>query len=388
MKLLGLAALAGIVAACGAPPHSRSAGGMADLVIRPVAWNSAAVPIGKVRAVADTGDVVAVFADDGAAVFSAGALVARDTHIKDWDTGASIYATGGTTRWIVGTDKTGRIYRLRAMNAFEDVSARYQLNNKKVKEAAIIGPGRVVFLLEGGEVAVADANKVTIYGSSPFSAFAGGGGFGAGVTKDAVELVNAGNGLVTRFAVPDAQDVALDSRGRLYVSTKRAVYAADAGGGLTLMYDADGSNIHGLVASGDRIWFADGGELGAIDEGRISVTKGAKIAKDAKLEPSPTGDVWVFDLAALARYSTGAAPAVAAPSNWSTLIAPAFARACAQCHEPNGIAGIDLSSEAAWNKKRADIQDRVITSHTMPPEGHQLSDADRNAIHTWLTSSQ
>lgn len=57
---------------CGPAPRSRSAGSIATLAVRPVAWNAASAPIGKVTAVADNGDVVCVFADDGASIFAAG----------------------------------------------------------------------------------------------------------------------------------------------------------------------------------------------------------------------------------------------------------------------------------------------------------------------------
>lgn len=366
---------------CGPAPHTRAAGGVGDLAIHPVAWNAAATPVGHVRAVADAGDVVCVFADDGATVFSSGAFVAKDTHVKDWRYGASIFATGGTTRWVIGVDGAGKIHRLRALSTFEDVSARYQLDKKHVREASIIGPGRVAFLLDG-ELALSDANKTSVYAASTFQDFAGGGGFAAGVTKTGVDLVNMANGLVTRFDLPHARYAALDTRGRLYVATTRAVYAADAHGALGLLYDADHEGIHGLVASGDRIWFADREELGAIDGAQVALSKGAKLSKDAKLEPSPSGDVWAFDATHLTRFSTNAATRTA--SSWSAEVAPAFARACAQCHRPDGIAGIDLSTESAWTSKRAEIRTRVITEHTMPPEGHQISDADRDSIHHWL----
>jgi hypothetical protein len=194
--------------------------------------------------------------------------------------------------------------------------------------------------------------------------------------------VNLANGIVTRFTLPEARYAAVDARGRLFVATNRAVYAADAHGSLGLLYNADHEGIHGLVASGDRIWFADREELGAIDGDRISVSSGAKLAKDARLEPSPSGDVWAFDASRLQRFSTNAPTRTV--STWSSLVAPAFARACSQCHRADGISGTDLSTEAAWTDKRAEIRTRVFTEHTMPPEGHAITDADRNAMHQWL----
>lgn len=392
------------LAACGSPPHSKSAGGIEALTVRPVAWNAAQTPVGNVKAVADTGDTVCIFADDGATVMSpAGALVAHDTHIKNWVAGDSIYAVGESTRWIIGVDATGHLYRLKAMSAFEDVGQRWQLWGKKVHTATIVGPGKVGFLLDG-EIAFADSNRISVFGTSPFDTMAGGGGFAVGVTKDAVELLNSTNGLVTRFALPDAQYAVLDSRGRLFAATKRGVYAADAGGTLDLMYDADHESIHGLVASGDLVWFADGSELGAINGVHVGVTSGANIDKNAKLQRSPTGDVWVLGKQ-LARYSSSAltmAPTVPAvgpavptaptaqptiQSNWTATVGPVFARSCAKCHQPDGVSGVDLSTEAAWTAKKDLINDRVLVTHTMPPDKNSLSETDRNTIHTWLMSA-
>lgn len=366
---------------CAPAPHSRAAGAVAPFTVQPVAWSTATSSLGKVSAVADNGDVVCVFADDGANVFNAGAFVSRDEHVKGWIAGDAIYATDGSARWIVGIDGAGHVHRLRAMSTFEDVTARYGLGSKTVRGAAVVGPGRVGFLLEH-EIALSDGNNVAILPSSTIAAFAGGGGFGAGVTKDGIELVNATNGLVTRFALPGAEWVTLDSRGRLYAATRRGVYAADGSGALSLVFDAGHDGIHGLVASAERVWFADRGELGVIDGDRVAETTGASIATDAKLQASPSGDVWVISGGKLARFTPVGAHSSSTPT-WARTIAPVFARSCAACHQPDGVSGTDLSTEAAWTGKRGLIRERVL-SRTMPPQGHPLSDADRAAITGWL----
>lgn len=377
---------------CGPAPRSRSAGSIATLAVRPVAWNAASAPIGKVTAVADNGDVVCVFADDGASIFAAGAVVARDGSAKGWTAGDSIFATDGATRWLIGIDGSGHVQRLRAMSTFEDVTARYQLTSKRVRSATVAGPGRVAFLL-GDEIALSDASHISILSGSTYRMLAGGGGFGAGVTKDGIDLVNATNGLVTRFALPGATWAALDPRGRLYAATRRAVYAADASGTLALVFDAGNDGIHGLVASGDRVWFADRGELGVVDGDHIAMTSGTNVMNDAKLQPSPSGDVWVMGAGRLERFASAAeTPQTtthpARPSAWSTTMAPVFARSCAACHQPNGASGTDLSTEAAWEGKRPLIRGRVVLGRTMPPQGHPLSDSDRAAILHWVDGDQ
>lgn len=380
LSIAGLLLLAG----CSAVPHSRAAGAVASLAVRPVEWNAASAPVGNVSAVADAGDVVAVFADDGVSILSARAVVARDTHVKGWTTGDTIDAADGVTRWIVGIDEAGRVQRLKGLAAFEDVTPRYGLAGRRIRSATMVGKGKVGFLLDG-QVVLAGASKLAVFPTSTFTMFAGGGGFGAGVSKNAIDVINGTNALVTRFTLPGVTWAALDAKGRLYAATPRAVYAADSGGALALVYDAGHEGIHGLVASGDRVWFADRGELGVVEGDHVAETTGANLATDAKLQASPSGDVWVIAAGKLQRYSAlgGAAP-IGLALTWGSSVAPVFARSCASCHQPDGVSGVDLSSEAAWQSKRALIRERVLVAHTMPPQGHPISDADREAIHAWI----
>lgn len=379
-----------LVAGCSAAPHSKSAGAVSSLAVKPVVWNPANAPIAKVRAVADSGDVVCVFTDDGASILSAKAVVARDESAKGWPSGATIVAPDGTTPWIVGIDGAGHVHRLRGMTSFEDVTARYGLGDRRIHGAALAGPGKVGFLLDG-QVAVGSASKIAIYPTDRFTALAGGGDFIAGVEKDSVSLVNATNTLVTRFGLPGVTAAALDAKGRLYATTERGVYAADASGALGLVFDAGHDGLHGLVASGDRVWFADRGELGVVQGDRVAETTGLGLGKDAVLQRSSTGDVWVIDGGRLARYEaeggrTSVLPGAPAPvlTTWSSVVGPVFARSCAQCHQPDGVSGTDLSTEPAWRQKAPLVRERVLVDKTMPPQGHPLADADRAAIKSWL----
>ena len=373
-----------LLGGCSAAPHSKAAGAVASLAVRPVEWNAANAPMGKVSAVADAGDVVAVFAADGVSILSARAVVAHDTRVLGWTAGDTIDATDGATRWIVGIDEAGRVQRLKGLTAFEDVTPRYGLAGRRIRSATMVGKGKVGFLLDG-QVVLSDASKMAVFPTSTFTMFAGGGGFGAGVSKDAIDVVNSTNALVTHFVLPGVTWAALDSKGRLYAATSRAVYAADSAGALALVYDAGHDGIHGLVASGDRVWFADRGELGVVEGDHVAETTGSNLALDAKLQASPSGDVWVIGAGKLQRFSALGGAAPPAPGiSWGANVAPVFARSCASCHQPNGVSGVDLSTESAWQSKRSLIRERVLVAHTMPPQGHPLSDADREAIHTWI----
>lgn len=403
---IALATMASATVSCAPLPHSKSAGGVGNLALRPVAWNAANASVGKVRAVADAGDVVCVFADEGATVLSATAVVARDEAARGFRFGGSVLASDGQTRWIVGIDPKGKLWRLRGMTAFEDVGARYGLEGKGFRAATLLDAGTVGFAFDR-EIAIARAQKTSLYPAGTFVSFAGGGGYAAGVTSESIDLVNATNGAVTRFALPGATAAALDGKGRLFATTKRGVYAAGVDGSLALVFDAGKDAIHGLAVAGERVWFADGAELGVVDGDRVSETTGAGIARDATLQGSPSGDVWVIGDGRLARFAslgdaggdgagrpgaaagtgtttgTRAAPGTAGQA-WGALIAPVFARACAKCHQANGISGTDLSNERAWAAKRALIRERVLVQKTMPPDPKSLGDADRAAIEAWV----
>jgi len=186
------------------------------------------------------------------------------------------------------------------------------------------------------------------------------------------------------FRLAGVTGVALGAGGRLYATTPRALYASTERGDLTLIYDAGADTLHGLVASGDAVWFADGAELGVVDGRRIAETRGAHVAPDAALASSPSGDVWVLGSGVLQRFAREV-PESAQNLAWSTTLAPIFARSCASCHQPGGVSGTDLSTAEAWQSERSAIHDRVVATRTMPPQGHALPDADRAAIGAWAT---
>jgi Cytochrome C oxidase, cbb3-type, subunit III len=370
-----------VLAGCGATPRSRAAGAVTALGVRPVDWNPARASVGAVRAVADTGNVVAVFGDAGATVLSAGAVVVQDPSITKWVSAGTIPGASGSAPWIVGVDGAGHLHYLRGLSAFDDVTARYGLD-RPVRFAATLGPGRVGFLLDQ-EIAVADGRQVSRFGVGPLRQLAGGDLRAAGVEEDGLVVFDLAQQQSRAFPLRGVIGAAVGADGRVYAATSRALYATSPEGVLELVYDADGESLHGLVTSGDHVWFADGAELGVIDGDHVAETTGARVAEDASLAPSPSGDVWVLttkgDASRFARVD--AEPALAAV--WQSSLAPIFARSCSSCHLPGGPSGTDLSTAEDWQSERGAIVERVVTSKTMPPEGHALSDADRAAIAGW-----
>jgi hypothetical protein len=133
------------------------------------------------------------------------------------------------------------------------------------------------------------------------------------------------------------------------------------------------------------VWFADGPEFGVVEGDHVAETSGARLPPDASLSASPSGDVWVVGGGrgpALRRFARVEAQAHSNVS-WSATLGPIFARSCSPCHLATGVSGTDLSTAGAWERERALIDERVVRGHSMPPEGHPLSDADRDAIRVW-----
>jgi mono/diheme cytochrome c family protein len=74
----------------------------------------------------------------------------------------------------------------------------------------------------------------------------------------------------------------------------------------------------------------------------------------------------------------------APPVAWEQAVRPVFARVCVSCHTKEGEAGLDLSTRGAWKRRSADIRRAVVVDQTMPPNGHPLSDDEREAIRGWI----
>jgi mono/diheme cytochrome c family protein len=380
--LIGAALL---VSACSAGVHTRAGGAVSPLVVQRVDWTGVKAPLGNVRAVADTGNVVAVLGDQGASVFTAGALANRDPRKADWLSAAVIPGADRSARWIVGIDAQGRIHYLHNQSVFEDVSSRYGLAGDRVRGAVPLGGALAGFLLEG-QLAIANGQTLTRYRTLPFAELSGGDGSLVGVANGAIDVFRARDGAVTEYRLPGVLHAVVASDSRLYASTSRALYVTNRSSELSLLYLADADSLHGLVVSGGHVWFADGGELGLVDGDHVKETTGALLPVDATLAPSPTGDVWVLGRGALSRYRS-ASGAPRDDAAWMT-VAPVFARACARCHLADGISGIDLSTATAWDANRAAIRDRVVEAKTMPPRGNALGDADRDVVRAWVASTE
>jgi mono/diheme cytochrome c family protein len=361
-----------------------------------VDWNPSHADVGHVAAVAELGDEVDVFSDAGLFVFVSGSLVGSDASVKRWRGAATIPASGGAGRWVVGFDDAGNVWRVKDRSHLEAVTDRFALPKKTVLSAFGGGSGAAPvagFLLDD-QLALADGKLVRFVPAHARSA-AGGGTVVAlreddRLTKLALDLKTA-----AVYRLPAASELAVDAQGHLYAAREDSVYA-EQGKDLVLVYRASSGKIHGLAASGDRVWLAEGDTLATIDASsgggqRVATVAAPPVGAAARLFGSPSGDVWVLDGGRLSRYSVGHAPgpAATAPSDdaaWQATVRPVFLRVCASCHGPNGSSGVDLSSAAAWRSSRAEIKKRVVDAKSMPPVDapHPLTEADRSALAGWL----
>jgi mono/diheme cytochrome c family protein len=378
-----MAAFALAVSGCAAGPSSRAAGDFA-LQVRAVDWNPGRAPIAGVRAVADLGNDVVAFADGAATVLSGGRVVAVDHAVATWVSAGTLPAADGSGTWIIGVDGEGRVRRLLGKATLEPVSDRFGLADAHVLAVASLGGASAAFRLKE-QLAVADGAQVTRYATGPVASFAGGGGR-AVLGGDPLRVLDVVSKRVSAFAIPKGSRMArpafvtVTPRGKLFVATKAAIWSEDDRGDLALCFRSPDEAIHGLVASADRVWFADGTELGVIDNGRVRLTSGANVSAAAELAGSPSGDVWTLTAGALARYE---AP-LAGVADWNQTVAPVFQRVCSSCHTAGGEAGVSLATEEAWEKRRDKIVRRVFVDRDMPPPPRALTDAERAAIRVWL----
>jgi len=372
-----LACVAALAVGCGAPSTARTPETAAVLVVRSVEWNPTHGTLGRVRSVADDGADVVVFGDTAATVLTNGAVVAEDHAVRDWRTAATLTAPDGSGRWIVGVDGAGKLWRLRGRRAFEPVGDRYALGGAKVAWLASLGGGGVAFGVDRGLVIADGVDAATYAWDGPLRGLAGGSSTVATMSLHGMTTLDARTKRSRGYDVDGARYVAVDETGRAYVATERAIYAADEGGVLRLRYVAR-DPIHGLVAAGERVWFADGAEVGLVERTGVSRSRSASVAVDARLVGSASGDVWMIDgKGSLARLSASA------PFAWADTVAPVFARVCSGCHERGGSSGVTLSTSADWERERDRIKQRVVVAGDMPPKGTPWSDGDREAVRLW-----
>ncbi|NUQ77010.1 MAG: hypothetical protein HUU21_26040 [Polyangiaceae bacterium] len=350
--------------------------------VRSVDWNPAAVDVGKVAAVAESGGIIAILADTGSTVLSGGVVTATDGSVKNFTRAAVIPAADGNGMWIAGIDATGTVLRLRAGSYFEPVSNLYGLSGEEVLEVAALGGAYVAFSLDG-QLAVADGMTVTRYDVATYTGLAGADGRAASAGEGRARIFEAASESELSHVLSGAEQAVFDAAGRLVVRTADAIYAEDGQGNLGLRYRAKAGALRELSASDVRVWAVEGSELLSIEADGVLRTEGAGIPETARLMGSPSGDVWSIDGGVLSRFAAETGDSEDR-GVWEKDVQPVYLASCTPCHEPGGSAGADLSTYGAWVARREQIKERVVTAKTMPPTGIAFTEAERTAIAGWV----
>lgn len=353
------------------------------LAARTLDWNPTEADLGLVSALAEFDHGVVVFGEGGASVVIGGAVVARSTAALAWRAAAQIPAGDGTSgRWVVGVSAAGRLLRLSAQGASDDITDRYRLGDTRVRSVVALGPTAAAFTFDGG-FAVADGATVTRY-DGDFPDPVGGRRLASVAARDTVRVFDPVAGRTVEYAVPGVVSAALDDRGRLAALTASTVYAEDDGGRLQAVFTTR-EPLHGLAASGRRVWFGVGTELGLYD-GLVRLTRGADLPPDARLVGSPGGTVWALSRGRLTQYATSEG-VTDDQIEWERTVRPVFARRCAACHLPGGSANLDLTAYAAWSTRRPSVRQRAVIERTMPPDmSTPLTRDELDAVSAWTLS--
>ncbi len=333
------------------------------LRVRRVPFNASGAALGRVQAVADTGDLVTLWGDRGMTVLRGGAVTATDASATAWRAAAVVPAgdaAGGS--WHVGIDGMGRVWRLRDGRMLEQVTSRYSLDMRDARTVAPLDATRTAFGVAMG-FGIADGMRVLYWDDPAFAAMTAGGGRIAAVTAEGVRVFDPTARRFLQYPLPGVTGAALDAMGRLHVAAGAVYYAEDAMGQLVARVTAR-VPMRSLTFSGSRLWLVAGGALGAVEGDALAVAEEVRVPAEASLRPSASGDVWVLGPATLERYGPDDSPD---RRLWEETVRPVFARRCTPCHQPGGTANVDLSTYAAWVMRRASIRTQVLDLGAMPP---------------------
>lgn len=359
--------------------------------LRPIQWTTQMASHGKVAAVADSQEDVAVFGSLGAAVWSDGLEIGSDQAVTSWRAAAVVPALDLPESWLVGIDQLGRIYRMRNRVTLEDVTARFGLPGKPVLEVAALSATLSAFALKD-KVAVVNGATVQFYDMRA-RGLAGAAGRLAAFDYEGILTVDfsiAEGAKMLRLPLPGAVGVAFDVTGdlRLVAATESTLYI-EQNGTLVSIWEAPAeSKILGLTGSGRGVWLAIGKEL-ALFRGMQLLHGSMAVPDGGRLIGSPSGDVWVLAGAQLTRMGERA-PGGTDEDRWRRNMLPIFHRVCRGCHLAGGSSNIDLSTYDKWVMRRPAIKQRLIDQlpTPMPPSSSgTLTPDELNAVSRWAAAT-
>lgn len=377
------------LAGCGGRPAS---GTLPEgvLAVQAIPWSSQPDLVGKVMAVTDSAEDVVVLGSLGAALFTSGLAVGSDAAVAGWRAAAVAPALDLPESWLLGVTQKGQIFRMHSRAMLEEVTARYGLGGRPVREVIALSTSRTALAL-ADKVAVTDGQTVELYDLALHGLTAAAGRL-AGVSASGVVQLDFKSGAevaIERLPLDEVLAVAYDVSAEqvLLAATPEALYL-EQGGTLVKVYDAPvGSPIGGLAASGSGVWVALGSELALFRGGQLLHGPADKLPPGGRLVGSLSGDVWVLGGPQLVRLGEKLAGG-ADENRWRRTMLPIFQRSCRMCHLPGGSANLDLSLYVQWALRRDRIKQRLIEQvpTPMPPAVvGALTPTELLAVQRWVS---
>lgn len=358
------------------------------VAVQTIQWSTQPEAVGKAAAVADSEEDVVVFGSLGAAVFTGGLPVGSDSAVVSWRTAAVVPALDLPESWLVGVTPQGQVYRMRNRAVLEEVTGRYNLGGRAVREVVALSPTRTALAL-ADRLAVADAQAVEFYDLALRGLSAAAGRLAGFDASGVVQLdFTSGPVAIERLPLDGVVAVAYDVSAEqvLLAATEQALYLVQRGA-LVKAYQAPaGSPISGLAASGSGVWVALGRELALLRGAQLLHGPADKIPAGGRLVGSPSGDVWVLGGPQLLRLGEKLAGG-ADENRWRRTMLPIFQRYCRMCHLPGGSANLDLSQYSQWTTRREQLRQRLIAQlpTPMPPATvGALTPAELLAVQRWV----
>lgn len=359
------------------------------VAVQTVPFAAPAAVVGKVAAVADSLDDVGVFGSLGASLWQSGIEVGSDPAVTSWRAAAVVPALDLPESWLLGVARLGQVYRLRSRVALEEVTARFALSGRPVREVVALSPTQTAFSL-GDQVAVADAQNVAFFDIAARGLAGASGRLAAFDETGVIELdfQSAQGVTMQRLPLADVIAVAFDlsAEQSLVAATAEALYV-EQNGTLVQAYRAPaGTAITGLAGSGGGVWVAIGSELALFRGAQLLHGPVGKLPEGVRLVGSPSGDVWLLGGPQLVRLGERTAGG-ADENRWRRTMLPIFQRLCRMCHLPGGSANLDLSTYDKWTQRREHIRQRLVDQlpTPMPPATiGKLTTDELLAVQRWV----
>ncbi|HEX4419529.1 MAG TPA: c-type cytochrome [Kofleriaceae bacterium] len=396
--LAGLALVIPLTGAAGC--HARPPAQLADVARTPLATAGALV------AAVELAGALYLFAPDRATIERGGTPIVRiPAPDGAWADAVTMPALDDTGTWVVARTTTGALWRITATGELEPIHDLLGL--PPAIRAIGSGAGTVGLALDDGVAILRDrahlarfpdaaqatgpaAGPSVAHAPSPAAA-APAAGPSITASRDRIalrrgtdiDLWSLGDLTHASYRVPGAIAAGFTDpagRGTLVVATPGALFVEAPGTASAELHRiAAPAQIRTLALAGSRVWIATISGVFVLDGDRFTRARVETAATD-HLFGLAGGDLVLATPASLTRLTIQRDD----DPRWTAEIAPVFQRVCARCHRPDGDAGVDLSTPAAWRTERRELVHRVLETRTMPPAGTPIDAADRKALADWL----